>query len=947
MIKDIFKHKYINFEEFEKKIELIESNNEKGEIFEIFVYFYLLYKKDYYKIKELYREKEIPVEIKQKIKLENTDHGVDGIIIKEDNTIVAYQAKFRSRRISPTETELSTFWSESEYADERLIIANSSSLPKVTNKKKNQIVILIDSFLSLKEDFFQALSDFINTDFSKVKKIEKKTPRSYQEKIIKDILTGFENSDRGKVIAACGVGKTLISLWTQENLKANTILYMVPSLLLVKQTLESWIENCNQKFDYLCICSDETIDQNILEDEIYLSASDLDFKVTTNPQKIEEFLKKDTKHKKVIFSTYHSLDAVTNSVQNIDSFKFDLGIFDESHRTAGTKDSKMFVYGLKDEFISIKKRLFMTATERIVSSKIKNNIDIAEEIIFSMDNEELYGEEFSNLTFGEAIEKNIINDYKIVVCAFDEEEYENIFKENKYIKTELGDKEVSTDIRTLISQLILTKAIEQLEIKKIISYHSSVEGAKKFIEGNSMILPLERILNNSLKSSYENNIFTGHVNGKMSNSKRKEILASFEDKEISILSNAKCLTEGVDLPSIDAVYFVDPKNSVVDIVQAVGRALRKSKFQTLNESYVILPIVIPKDDIESSKNFDQYEILYNVLKALKDQDHRLKDEIEEINYQISTKGSFRANRSKNSRILIMPYSKVNIDILEEKIFLKVAEIGKKSSKNNIKFVEVENEKKRKSSVKRKFVSIGDYSIEALKTSITLPTLKKFNNLDEGIKKDKIVINNNNVSQSLRLGIIKKENELFYLTNIGKKIFKNNEEYLEVIKYQLLKYYKYEKQEEFLICPYRILLKVLLEVDFLTKFEFLYTVYSIKSEEDAIVSKIIEKIFYLRETYSNLEMMSEENKKKILKILNDKYDVDFSFLDIWTTKTTTTNQYSYFRNHLNIFEIDNKVKIEITEDKKKMIKEILDQTKFVDELLEEKKEKELLERYLQF
>ena len=422
-------------------------------------------------------------------------------------------------------------------------------------------------------------------------------------------------------------------------MNAKTVLYVVPSLALIKQTLEEWAIHSNEEFKYLCVCSDKSVAD--LEDEIVASISDVNFPVSTNVESVIDFID-DVNDKNIIFATYNSLDVIVSALMAKSDFEFDLGIFDESHRTAGTKASKMFVYGLDDNYIKIKKKLFMTATERLVTPRVKKHAESAGDIIFSMDDEEKYGPVFTTLNFGEAIEKDIISDYKIILVSMTSEallEYQALKTINK---AEIGEEQKTIDKDVLMKQLILNKVIKEIGIKKVLSYHAYVKNAKIFVEGDGVNYSLRSILEGVNSTSEE--LYTGHVNGQMSASERKEILRDFEESSLGVVSNARCLTEGVDVPVIDAIYFADPKNSLVDIVQAVGRSLRKSSEKTTKYSYIIIPVLIP-DEAESFNELREsnFSTIHNIVQAMRMQDKRLADEIDELNMKVA-KGHMEKGR---------------------------------------------------------------------------------------------------------------------------------------------------------------------------------------------------------------------------------------------------------------------------------------------------------------
>ena len=847
---------YISFSEWETDVEKLFDSNEKGDAMELLVYFYLKNNSQYYNIREIYMEDEIPEDIRLKLKLERKDNGVDGIIIRNDGKTVAYQVKFRSKHRVPTARELSTFWAESEYADMRLICANCTSLPNVADKKKNQMSILLDTFIGLRKSFFDNFLNFLKGVATPSIQVNKASPEgdyAFQQKLINQIVDGLSQNDRGKFIAACGTGKTLISMWVHETMGANTVLFVVPSLALIKQTLDSWVHNCNMPFNFLCVCGDSTV-ANLDEDSIHMFSSEVDFPVTTNPIDIQNFLSGDN-HKKIIFSTYNSLDAISNALYDTE-YCFDLGIFDESHRTAGTKDSLMFVYGMEDKYIPIKKRLFMTATERLVSPRIKSNIENSGNVVFSMDDVSKYGPTLATLNFGQAIEKGIICDYKIVVCTITESDIEELVGGKKIITTELGENLSYSNIEILLKELLIAKVMNELDVKKVISYHAYVKNAKAFVNGSSNLHAVGDIIDAINKDTI--NTYTNHVNGTMSTGKRKEILSTFANSKRGLISNAKCLTEGVDVPVIDAVYFVDPKNSMIDIVQAVGRALRKSDSKDNNYSYIVVPIVIPNGtSFFNQIGEDKFNTLHNIIQAMRSQDSSLADIIDQINLSVATGTISSGGDGGLSKILFLPYSKIGIEDFENALTLRIAEINKNPSDTNKTSIWVENTPKaRKSKMKRMFVSIGDYTLETYKDKLIMPTLEKFTDPEAEIEGADLKINHNNVSHTKRMGLIEKNGKKYKMTPLGKELLADDSLYLSISKEQLLKYYHVNKKDNTILFPYRTILKIFLEFEYVTRFEFLYCIYSLRDTNESSIQEAIDRIRYLRETYPNINILSE-------------------------------------------------------------------------------------------
>ncbi len=897
----IFDELFYNWDELEKKIEVIVDNKEKGDIFEEFVYAFFTLNKEKYDVEVVYREKDIPDDLRDKLQLEKTDYGVDGVLVRRDGKLVAYQAKFRTGRVSAPYSELATFWAESEYADYRCIFSNCYDLPIPSDKKKHQFTILVDQLIELDKFCFENLYNLIHEQA--IKNHELHTPKPHQEKIINEVISGFESNDRGKIIAACATGKTITSLWIHEKMNAKTILFIVPNLALIKQTLKEWMEQASEPFSYLCVCSDTSVVNSSNYDESKYKVSNLGIPVTTSPNDIEDFLTKTEERKRVIFSTYQSLDALTNAMSKIPDIIFDIGIFDEAHRTAGTKDSEMFVYGMYDKYIPIQKRLFMTATERIVSARVKKIAADTEYDVFSMDDEKLYGKTFSEISFGEAIEQQVISDYKVVVCCMDEDELLELIEKNYYVTDEY--KNVAT-AQGFFKQILLAKCLNELDAKKVITFHSTVERAQSFIKGSSSEPSLLSLIDQICHEIRDDrDLYLGHVNGSMTAGSRRKILEQFEKSKYGIISNARCLIEGVDVPVIDAIYFADPKNSLVDIIQAIGRALRKTNEKNTDYSYIIIPIIIPSEATDfSSVNTESFNTLHSVLQALRDQDQVLAECINDINYEAATKGHTAPGKTDmlNGKIKLILPPKIAIIDFAEGLSLRIAEVNKDPSNIKGKLVIVEGPRQRKSSYKRVFRTIGDYNKDAYRDSLVLPTLNKFDSIVDIKTNSELKKGHNNVSHTEKLGLIEKKDKLYSLSNLGQIIYQDDILFDDIFREQLLKYHEIVIDEnETYIFPYRAILKIFLEFDHLTKFEFIYCIYSLVGTTEIYINEAIARINYLRETYPEIEILSEENKKKVLDILNNKYDLPFSFKDIWTSRTVVYNQFNYFKKHLWLFD----------------------------------------------
>ena len=374
----------------------------------------------------------------------------------------------------------------------------------------------------------------------KVKKPKKLKRRNHQKLAIKSTLEYFKKNDRGKIIMPCGTGKSLTAFWIAKDMRAKLILISVPSLALLQQTLKVWIKEFllnNIQPEWLCVCSDDTVKEE--QDDYVTMTSDLGIKVDTDPRVIRNFLKKKTKKIKIVFTTYQSGRATAIGSKG---FIYDLGIMDEAHKTVGS-NTKPTAHLLHQKNIKIKKRLFMTATERVFRGD--------RDEYMSMDDDRDYGNLIYDLSFKKAIDSKprIISDYKIITFGITNPEIEKITQSNKYLQVKKKLKDITA--RELATAIALRKAIKKLNIKNAVSFHRSIKRAENFKKQQDLI--------SSIYSEY-GRLKTFHVRGDMPTSDRVLEMMAFE-KENGLMTNARCLTEGVDLPVIDCVCFTDPKSS--------------------------------------------------------------------------------------------------------------------------------------------------------------------------------------------------------------------------------------------------------------------------------------------------------------------------------------------------------------------------------------------------
>lgn len=900
---DVLKQKYSTWAELEREIEKLPTTKAIGNAFEEFVYAYFIINSQRYQVSDIFMSGDIPTSIKEQYKIGNFQHqdsGVDGLILREDGKSFAYQCKFRTNRIKPSYEELTKFWADARYCDYACTVANSESITNLSDKHEQNVRILASDFDFLDDDFFQQLYNLVNNKTSK--KREYFQPHDYQKKIISDVVNGLKIEDRGKVVAACGTGKTLTSLWIVESLDVNTVLFLAPSITLVKQTLEAWSKQAKIAFNYICICSDNTVSKSVSDDEFDISIGELGVPVTTDDEKIAQFLLEPGAKRKYVFSTYQSADKIANAI-SISKIGFDFAIFDEAHRTVGIRSQ--FSLALEDQFIRIKKRLFMTATERMVRPLLKRKAADNGEVIFSMDDESIYGPLLSRYNFGEAIKDKTISDYKIIVAGVKENEVYNYIVNNSVLALEdIEENDKISKAASLYAKIILSKVIREYPVKKVISFHSSIEKAKLFALEKGNEVSLRSVIKEFNEHICDDSLFIDNINCNIDSGKRSEILNRFKTQDYSILSNAKCLTEGVDVPIIDSVYFVDRKKSLVDIVQACGRALRTKKGID-KTAYFIVPILIPESSLAAEILYsEEFEIVYNIIQSLRDQDSRLEDWIRKLNKKY-VKG-VSVGSDDNTPPIEIDIEGVDIQDFSEQLFVQIATVNA----NPINTTErVLGKGDRKTGQARLFKTIGDYGLDSYMGNLVNPTIQLYRerNVNKLSGKD-IKINHNNVSHTVKLGlIIKEDNWLYSLTPLGELYLKGKISAKELFARQLLRYSCSIEDSSLnrILFPYRACLEILSNIEDpkrINFIEFAFCIYSLFDSSKDSIELTIKDFSFLRNKYPNIEKVSIANREKILSELNEHFKTDFTDVDIWGSKTTTVkNQFIYFKNQLSVFD----------------------------------------------
>ena len=607
--------------EFASKVNQLgngrEQNKTKGDVFELFTCLYLASDPIFSsKLESIWHHSNVPYPIVEKLDLQLPEIGIDLITKSKDGDIWAFQCKYHSdisKNVSYE--EVSTFFSITNRPQtfnnitHRIICSSTYEVSKkIRNAEKNKLGYLtFCEFSQLgKEEFYGFHSLLKNEKIS----LESYEPRNHQINAIEKSIRYFSTESRGKLVHPCGAGKSLTGYWIFRHLSVNNTLIIVPSLQLVRQTLKAWAREllCDGvEIDWIAICSDDDV-RNV--DDPAMNISDIGIEVNTDIEVISKFLTKKTNNKKIVITTYQSGKALINAAQ-FTNFNFELGIFDEAHKTAGNKN-KLFAQLLYDENIFIKKRLFMTATERVFRGDSDETI--------SMDDEVIYGRIVDEFSFKSALEQKpkILSDYQISTTATFKNEIKELIENNELLKA--GNKQwtFEADASTFAALITLRKAVQELKVKHVISFHRSISRAREFQQLN------DAVNNFGTKFGY---IHSYHINGKKGTGKRSEIINRFISEEPSLITNARCLTEGVDIPEVDAVLFADPKDSTVDIVQAAGRAMRVSDNKELG--YILLPVMLDEEENNSIED-SAFKQIIKVVSALGMSDERIVAEFQEI-----------------------------------------------------------------------------------------------------------------------------------------------------------------------------------------------------------------------------------------------------------------------------------------------------------------------------
>ena len=587
-----------------------------------------------------------------------TDTGID-LVARERHGggLCAIQCKFHDPENTIQKSDLDSFFTASGKAafSSRLIVATAPL-------GKNALEALVDQQLPTAqipiEEFEHSGIDWSEYSFDHPDSLAapvQKSLRPHQVEALNAVQAGLETTDRGKLIMACGTGKTFTSLRIAEAVagRGGKVLFLVPSIALLSQTLREWSQERAMPLRAFAVCSDSKVGR-VSED---FTVADLAYPATTNTQQLlKEVAKADEPDGlTAFFSTYQSIDVVAKA-QAEGLADFDLVICDEAHRTAGFSrqgvDESAFLRVHSDDAIKTAARVYMTATPKIYAESAKSQADENSAVIYSMDNENVFGPVFHRLGFGEAVERDLLADYRVLVLTIDEDSIGSAFQETFASDGELNIPDAARIVgiynglaKRGVHGIDTTTPNAQKPLRRAVAFSRSIKDSKTvrgFLDGYDGVdgVRPDSIAGRRIDVSDDGDAQTyrleaRHVDGGMNILERNEHLdwlkADTSDQNVCrILTNARCLSEGVDVPALDAVIFLNSRDSQVDVVQSVGRVMRKAPGK--DYGYIVLPIAVPagQSPEQALNDNTKFKVVWDVLRALRAHDERFEAKIEQI-----------------------------------------------------------------------------------------------------------------------------------------------------------------------------------------------------------------------------------------------------------------------------------------------------------------------------
>ncbi|WP_237232664.1 DEAD/DEAH box helicase [Rothia nasisuis] len=589
------------------------------------------------------------------------DIGIDLVAQRLDGGLSAIQCKFYKEDHTIVKGDIDSFLSASSRRPftHRVLVSTTSKWSKNAEE-------MLDSQLMPVQRIGLSQMEESNIDWSTfnfdrpeqdVETVQKKSLLPHQHKAVKETIEGFEEADRGKLIMACGTGKTFTALkiaekFAEKNDGRARVLFMVPSLALMSQSIKAFSDDTELPLHAYAVCSDTKVGQGrraTANDTGDTKIEDLQIPATTDGLTLAAAMENNELDEglTVVFSTYQSVDAVT-AAQNAGVPDFDLIICDEAHRTTGVtlagEDQSHFVKIHDNDLVRGDKRLYMTATPRLFNDNVKNKAKEADAVLTSMDDEAMFGPVFHRIGFGEAVEQKLLTDYKVLVLGVDENQVTSSFQGI------LADEDNELNIDDVAKLIGCWNGLAKRRggafetsfgddlapMKRAVAFNKSIKASQNIAnEFEELVRVHLRNLDNEDPTD-DLSVQVQHIDGGFNAQARAERLnwlkedIESENPVCRILTNARCLTEGVDVPNLDAVLFLNPRNSMVDVIQAVGRVMRKAEGKKYG--YIILPIAIPEgvSTAEALSDNKRYKVVWQVLQALRAHDERMDAAINQI-----------------------------------------------------------------------------------------------------------------------------------------------------------------------------------------------------------------------------------------------------------------------------------------------------------------------------
>lgn len=623
------------------------SEREKGTYFEELICAYLRNEATY---RDLYDKVWMYADWAKEQGLGGRDTGID-LVARTQGTgeYHAIQCKLYADDYRVQKKDIDSFFTASGKApfSHRIIVATTN------NWSEHAEDALQGQQLSINKIDLQALEDS-QIDWAKYQPNQavalkaRKQLRDHQKTALNAVAAGLKDAERGKLIMACGTGKTFTSLKIAEQQagKGKRVLFLVPSLSLLSQTLTEWTQESETPLHSFAVCSDSDVGKKRKADEDtpQVFAHELRYPATTKADRLAaEMLKRhDAEHMSVVFSTYHSIDVISRAQHEHGLAAFDLIICDEAHRTTGATfdddDESTFVRVHDADYIRAAKRLYMTATPRIYGDSAKVKAESGEVTLCSMDDEALYGKELFVINFSEAVQRGLLTDYKVLVLTVEERaisrRLQDLLKdENNQLKVDDAAKIVGC-WKALAKQGLAEQLVGDDEpMKRAVAFCQVISPNYKGTKHKVSSINIASMFQSVVEAYQESEEIeeasrliceAEHVDGGMNASQKEAKLNWLKDEPPAntcrILSNVRCLSEGVDVPALDAVLFLTPRNSQVDVVQSVGRVMRNAPGK--KRGYVVLPVVIPAgmEPHEALNDNQTYKVVWQVLQALRSHD---------------------------------------------------------------------------------------------------------------------------------------------------------------------------------------------------------------------------------------------------------------------------------------------------------------------------------------